>query len=119
MICDADREGSKAYLQKMIIGWCLKSKLHVAKLQQNVIEDYWKPVVKIHYHIRQKNGGLKGFIRIGMRLIPEDEFDTHSGLLSTDRPRAFWELFIEVGFRHQSAWHIIKKYLNMRKIAVR
>ncbi|GFV41481.1 hypothetical protein TNCV_5016381 [Trichonephila clavipes] len=52
----------------MISGHGLKSKLRVAKVQKNVSQYYWKPVVKIHYQIGRLHDGLKRFIRVEIRL---------------------------------------------------
>lgn len=43
---------SKEYLQKVSSGHGLKSMLPVTKIQQNAIEDYVKPVVKMRYRNR-------------------------------------------------------------------
>ncbi|GFX10404.1 hypothetical protein TNCV_1867991 [Trichonephila clavipes] len=37
-------------------------------MQQNVIEDYWKPVAKMYYCIRWLHDGLRRFVRVGTTL---------------------------------------------------
>ncbi|XP_035218137.1 uncharacterized protein LOC118191444 [Stegodyphus dumicola] len=51
--------------------------------------------------------------------IPQEQIDILSGLLTIDRRWTVRELSLEVGLSHQTVWRIMKKSLNMRKIASR
>ncbi|GFW65942.1 hypothetical protein TNCV_587681 [Trichonephila clavipes] len=51
--------------------------------------------------------------------IPQNQIDIMSDILSIDNRRNAWELSLDIAVSHQTVRHIMKKCLNMRKIAAR
>lgn len=58
----------KACLLKVISSRGLKTRFSVAKMHQNVIEDYVQPVARMRYSIGRFHDGLKCFMWKGIRL---------------------------------------------------
>ncbi|GFW88571.1 hypothetical protein TNCV_828401 [Trichonephila clavipes] len=72
---------SKACFQKVISGRALKSRLPLAKMQQNGTEDYWRPVTKMHYRPSVDYSGiiLRGLSQSSNSVLHNEEMSGHEG----------------------------------------
>ncbi|GBM67848.1 hypothetical protein AVEN_216863-1 [Araneus ventricosus] len=88
-------------------------------MQLNVITDYvrlvvcalpYRTVVRWVKAFRAGRNEAADLHRTGRKSIPQHKIDIVSDLLSIDRLWTARESSVEVGFSHQTMWHILKKW---------